>query len=227
MSQRRTKPCVSAPPQLLAVSQPHKNTPHSSFIIRHLSLRPRASLLTPHSPLPTVFKRKPTGFSQLPYSFSELPYFFSELPYNLKNMASERKNMATQKNYMATEKNRWAFFCISWALRGELQGLWLALSQHIGVVACTGLRSFHELHPVLGCGRLTACACGVLCRPFRAQCCGIRIPRGTLARLAPPPAILCRPFGARRVSDFRLMGFEEGGGGIKKEVATWECGGWL
>ena len=45
---------------------------------------------------------------------------------------------------------------------GNLSGsfLWLAYSQHVGVGGYTGLRSFHELHPVLGCGRLTACAMG-------------------------------------------------------------------
>ena len=30
----------------------------------------------------------------------------------------------------------------------------------VGWLRHTGLRSFHELHPVLSCGRLTACAAG-------------------------------------------------------------------
>ena len=37
----------------------------------------------------------------------------------------------------------------------------MAYSQQLMVDDHTGLRSFHELHPVLGCGRLTACACGM------------------------------------------------------------------
>ena len=37
--------------------------------------------------------------------------------------------MASESNYMASEEKRGAFFCILWALRGELQGLWLAYSQ--------------------------------------------------------------------------------------------------
>ena len=45
----------------------------------------------------------------------------------------------------------------------------------------------------------------VLCRPFRAHIVYGFIPGVMLARLASPPAILCRPFGARR--EFFAVGF--------------------
>ena len=48
--------------------------------------------------------------------------------------------------------------------------LWLAYSQHVGVVGYTGLRSFHEFHPVLSCGALTGLSCR---QPFSAAPSGL------------------------------------------------------
>ena len=74
---------------------------------------------------------------------------------------------------------------------------WLTANDGVLVAAHRVSFAFGSLRPVLGCGRLTACAGDSLCRPFRAQLCCWLLPGVSFAALISPQAILCHRFAVR------------------------------